>query len=202
VPGVQARRLEEVVAREPQLGQRKEGVMSRIAFEHDYELVTCGADGCDQTFGMHEDYYKETRRTGETWYCPKGHPRVWGGADHRAEAEETPRRARSRSRTSCQAAVAEGEQTRQALLRDRQRFANGVCPCCNRSFENVRRHMTTKHPDYDAQAAVDHRQVQVLVRQGSSRPSAVCAPIRGTSGPMTGRRGPEEGLLESATRRT
>lgn len=26
--------------------------------------------------------------------------------------------------------------------------ACGVCPCCNRSFTNVRRHMTSQHPDY------------------------------------------------------
>jgi hypothetical protein len=28
----------------------------------------------------------------------------------------------------------------------KNRAAKGVCPCCNRSFENLRRHMHTKHP--------------------------------------------------------
>jgi hypothetical protein len=31
---------------------------------------------------------------------------------------------------------------------DAYRIGNGVCPCCNRSFTNLRRHMTTKHPEY------------------------------------------------------
>lgn len=28
-----------------------------------------------------------------------------------------------------------------------QRVHKGVCPCCNRSFTNLRRHMATKHPE-------------------------------------------------------
>lgn len=47
------------------------------------------------------------------------------------------------------AAQQDHEATRAKLVRDRARFANGVCPCCNRSFENVARHMRTQHPDYD-----------------------------------------------------
>ncbi|WP_165394478.1 helix-turn-helix domain-containing protein [Pseudoxanthomonas winnipegensis] len=30
----------------------------------------------------------------------------------------------------------------------RQRVMNGVCPCCNRTFENLRRHMHDKHPEF------------------------------------------------------
>lgn len=29
-----------------------------------------------------------------------------------------------------------------------KRVANGVCPCCNRTFEDLARHMSTKHKDY------------------------------------------------------
>jgi DNA repair exonuclease SbcCD ATPase subunit len=36
-----------------------------------------------------------------------------------------------------------------ATTRAKKRHAAGVCPCCNRSFENVRRHMATQHPDFD-----------------------------------------------------
>jgi DNA repair exonuclease SbcCD ATPase subunit len=32
----------------------------------------------------------------------------------------------------------------------RNRVGKGVCPCCNRSFENLKRHMVSKHPDYAA----------------------------------------------------
>jgi hypothetical protein len=33
----------------------------------------------------------------------------------------------------------------------RKRIKNGVCPCCTRSFTNLRRHLQTKHPEYAAQ---------------------------------------------------
>lgn len=30
----------------------------------------------------------------------------------------------------------------------KNRAANGVCQCCNRTFQNLQRHMATKHPDF------------------------------------------------------
>ena len=49
-----------------------------------------------------------------------------------------------------EAAIRDAEAQRVALARIRQRIANGVCPCCQRSFGNVRAHMETQHPDYTA----------------------------------------------------
>ena len=30
----------------------------------------------------------------------------------------------------------------------KNRIGNGVCPCCNRTFKNLARHMQGQHPDY------------------------------------------------------
>lgn len=38
--------------------------------------------------------------------------------------------------------------TKGRLTKTKKRIANGVCPCCNRHFVNLERHMTGKHPDY------------------------------------------------------
>lgn len=35
------------------------------------------------------------------------------------------------------------------LAKVKNRVKNGVCPCCNRSFSDLRRHMESKHPDYN-----------------------------------------------------
>lgn len=35
-----------------------------------------------------------------------------------------------------------------AKTRMKNRIANGVCPCCNRHFANVQRHIRTKHPEF------------------------------------------------------
>lgn len=122
--------------------------MTKIQFTHDYELVTCGAKGCPEEFAMSQRTYLRTKRTGETWYCPAGHPRVWLGQTTEqklasAEARETA------LRDQLHAAEADAEASRSMLIRDRARFANGVCPCCNRTFQNVLAHMKGEHPDYD-----------------------------------------------------
>lgn len=121
---------------------------SSVWIEREYVVCTCGADGCDQEFAMSRRFYDKTRRTGQTWYCPSGHPRAWTGET--TEQKLVAAQARSQHlQDQLIAAEAEAEQTRARLIRDRHRFANGVCPCCNRSFTNVARHMTTQHPNYD-----------------------------------------------------
>jgi uncharacterized protein with PIN domain len=37
------------------------------------------------------------------------------------------------------------ETLKRAAARTKKRIGNGVCPECNRSFENLQRHMHTKH---------------------------------------------------------
>lgn len=119
-----------------------------IYLQSEYVTVSCGLDGCSQHFAMSLRFYDKTRETGETWYCPSGHPRVWSGETTAQKLNAAEARERHLS-DQLRAAEAEAEATRVKLVRDRSRFAKGVCPCCNRSFPNVARHMETKHPDYD-----------------------------------------------------
>lgn len=119
-----------------------------IQFAHDYEPVRCSRDDCDQRFAMSAEFYAETRRTGMTWYCPRGHARAWTGQSTEQKLREAEAQL-THTKDQLIAAAVEAETVRSQMLRDRQRFANGVCPCCNRSFTNVMRHMKTKHPDYD-----------------------------------------------------
>lgn len=103
---------------------------------------------CGQRWAMSRDFYNRTKRTGETWYCPSGHPRIWTGQTTEAKLAAAEAQAVALG-DQLQAAVEEAETTRVALLRERHRYANGVCPCCNRSFENIARHIRGQHPDYD-----------------------------------------------------
>ena len=41
--------------------------------------------------------------------------------------------------------------TKGVVTRMKNRASKGICPCCNRSFTNLRRHMETQHPNYTAQ---------------------------------------------------
>jgi len=128
----------------------------------EYVPIACGHESHgpgDFAFAVTRAFYDETKRTRRNWYCPMGHSRVWGGKTTEQKLEEA-KSAETALRDQLSAAIREGELTRQALLRDRQRFLNGVCVCCNRSFENVRRHMSSQHPDFDVAKVADGQKFQ------------------------------------------
>lgn len=133
-----------------------------IYFDTEYVPISCGHESHgpgDLAFAVTRAFYDETRRTGSGWYCPLGHPRKWSGKTTEEQLREA-RTAELALQDQLSASIREGELTRQALLRDRQRFLNGVCVCCNRSFENVRRHMTSQHPDFDVAKVADGQKFQ------------------------------------------
>jgi hypothetical protein len=100
------------------------------------------------------DYQARQHDNGEVQtriFCPLGHSHVRAGkgkaellqrdlerADHRARANlaalETERRSHSA--------------TKGQLTKVKKRIGKGICPCCNRHFANVERHMATQHPDF------------------------------------------------------
>lgn len=43
--------------------------------------------------------------------------------------------------------------TRGVVTRIKNRVGHGVCPCCNRTFGDLARHMASKHADYAQEAA-------------------------------------------------
>ena len=66
-----------------------------------------------------------------------------------AERDDEVARQRSMRETAeRQAAAARGQVTK-----IKNRVGRGVCPCCNRTFENLARHMMSKHADYTQEAA-------------------------------------------------
>lgn len=89
------------------------------------------------------------------WYCPNGHSLVY------CESEADKMR-RERDRLFQRLAQKDDElkdleNRRRAALGQvtklRNRVGNGVCPCCARSFTNLRRHMDIQHPTWKAEAA-------------------------------------------------
>jgi len=38
--------------------------------------------------------------------------------------------------------------TKGVVTKIKKRVGNGICPCCNRSFKNLHRHMESKHPGF------------------------------------------------------
>lgn len=116
------------------------------------ELVTEECCNCGVLFGIPntmQDLLRE--KPGTTFYCPNGHPQHYTGKTEaqkqRERADSLERRLANRDE-DLRAARASLVATKGQLTKARKRVANGVCPCCNRSFANLQRHMAGQHPDY------------------------------------------------------
>ena len=85
-------------------------------------------------------------------YCPLGHAWHYTGKNEeqrlrdRLAAEQA---RRDQAEASARAQKGAASRARRERDQSKTRHAAGVCPCCNRSFKQLRRHMQTKHPDYE-----------------------------------------------------
>jgi hypothetical protein len=106
-------------------------------------------NGCGIAYGLPQGFIEARRKDHKTWYCPNGCKAHYpaGKTDEQKLREAQARETALQDQLA--AAVRDAEATRVALIRDRHRFANGVCPCCDRYFANVHRHVSSQHPDYD-----------------------------------------------------
>lgn len=116
---------------------------------------------CKTNFSLPESLYTAARNSEKiTFYCPYGHPQVFREGE--SEANKMRRRAelaeqeieRQRQEAEHQRERAEGlERSVSAhkgqVTKLKNRAKAGVCSCCNRTFENLARHMKSKHPNMD-----------------------------------------------------
>jgi len=133
------------------------------------EFVTCVCAQCNVVFGLTPETDRVLRQSSAGFKCPFGHPLVFSKGESEADklrrerdrlkqenarldeerhgAWATANAQLERARTAeRQAAAARGQVTKL-----KKRAANGVCPCCNRTFANLQRHMATKHAGFVAE---------------------------------------------------
>lgn len=108
---------------------------------------------CGIPFGMPQKFKNEClkRKNDKEFYCPSGHKQWYVGKTEADILKGQLEAERIRSQTWREEAQKEKLRTaatKGALTKVKKRIANGVCPCCNRSFENLARHMAGKHPEY------------------------------------------------------
>lgn len=95
----------------------------------------------------------EKYNNGGAWYCPNGHHIGWTAGNCKTGLQKLrEENARLSSKVHYQSEQLGAERKRTAAAKaeaekERKRIANGVCRCCNRSFQNLRRHIATKHPE-------------------------------------------------------
>ena len=121
----------------------------------DFNFTVCCVCGIE--FGVPKTYDDKRRLDGESFYCPGGHSLSYGeGETEKLRRERNQLKQRIAEKDDIiieeQAARHNAERSASAykgrVTRIKNRIGKGVCPCCNRSFENLQRHMASKHPDY------------------------------------------------------
>jgi hypothetical protein len=106
--------------------------VSTVSITTTFTIEACCT--CGVQFGITDEHVRELRRSHAWFYCPNGHQQHYTAKSDAELRREAERRAASAL-----------EEARRRLAK---RTAAGVCPCCNRSFVQLARHMESQHPDH------------------------------------------------------
>jgi len=112
------------------------------------EEVTCKS--CGITHAVPQKLLEGLQQTGGYYYCPNGHQWGWGKSEAYRLRQELRDEQAQRKRVEAQLVSVKDQlqATEREAQQHKKRVANGVCPCCNRSFVRLQRHMKTQHPGY------------------------------------------------------
>lgn len=131
-----------------------------VYVESKIHIIECAA--CSVDFGIGADFMARRRKDHGNFYCPNGHVNYYPGpsaeekklaqAERELEAARSLAQREARRREDAERRARTADYQRRAakgqLTKTKKRVAAGVCPCCNRSFQNLRSHMAGQHPDY------------------------------------------------------
>lgn len=105
--------------------------MGVLKFEQVIEFEVTHCKSCQVVVVMPSSMMRARREDRKTFFCLNGHSLSFRGE---TEAEKLTKQLASEREAK--------------VTRIKNRVGNGVCPCCNRTFQNLQRHMHTKHPEY------------------------------------------------------
>lgn len=125
-----------------------------------FEVIHCAHCGCP--FGLTDDLVGRRRKDGTVFYCPHGHDNYYTPGPTPAQKlkalqdqldQQKVRLSQTEADAKWQKSRAENldrrlSATRGVVTRIKNRVKNGICPECNRSFQDLRRHMECKHPGF------------------------------------------------------
>lgn len=125
-------------------------------------MITVKCYKCKIEFGLNDEFYRVAKERAEdmSWFCPNGHSQVFTRAPSEAELlrkeRDTLKQQLAYKDDRIRAEVTQREYAQNqaraykgVATRVKNRVSNGVCPCCNRTFANLQRHMATKHAGFE-----------------------------------------------------
>lgn len=138
-----------------------------MKFEMEFVLEECYS--CRMPFLVSAAFQKNKKADKSNFWCPNGHSQAYQGKTEAQKLREDWEASSLRFQSELNEAnharlvaekAAKAEKTKRWKVSDR--IAKGVCPCCNRTFEDLARHMPTKHKDY-ALPPADKKKIEGLV---------------------------------------
>lgn len=128
---------------------------AQLQFAAWYTQIVCYK--CSISFFVPNNYYRDRQNDSARFFCPAGHGQIFtDGNIARLEKQLAQQRkrtewaesARDQARSDAKYEGKRASAFKGHLARTRKRVAHGVCPCCNRTFKQLARHMSSQHPDY------------------------------------------------------
>ena len=114
------------------------------------ETIHCGECGIE--FSVPDYWIKMRQEDGRDFWCPNGHCRAY----RESTLNKLRREVQSLKQNEAFLNDRIKEEERRAasfkgqVTKLRKRAGRGVCPCCNRTFQNLQRHMKGQHPEWQA----------------------------------------------------
>ena len=116
---------------------------------------------CGVVFAIPDRLREQRTYDGQSFFCPNGHSMVFKNSEKqclqrelKAAQDRADREAYWKEHARQRAAALERSRNavRGVVTRMRKRVGAGCCPCCKRHFENLQRHIATKHPHFTPKA--------------------------------------------------
>lgn len=131
--------------------------MSLYQFALNTQYVQEECANCQCRFALTLDMYNRRKEDGRTFHCPNGHGQHYAETTVqklKKQLEEKDRKIASESEAKTWYSRRLDQQIKTSraykgqVTKIKNRVSNGVCPCCNRTFANLQRHMAHLHPEW------------------------------------------------------
>lgn len=110
-----------------------------ISIQTELKFETCICPNCAIIFALPSKFLYESKADHRTIYCPSGHLFWFPG---KSEAEKL-RDELKRKEQELANKVIENLNIQKQFTR----LKKGTCPCCKRSFQNLKNHIKNQHPE-------------------------------------------------------
>lgn len=140
--------------------QSGEKVVTREITE--FVLVECCE--CATPFLMSTKLNTILRNNKNTFYCPFGHQQGYYGKNEAEKLKDELAKIKSdkeKEITELQDKWLDEMSRANKLDKQLKKVHKGTCPCCKRSFQNLKNHMETKHPDVAHKYPVDAVHIKI-----------------------------------------